>query len=156
MTWSTEQRSLIRSILITILTLSISCYCVGAMVLLGSQALRPGQVTTTPTQITPTGQPSPSITWLYVTATPSITPSITPTWTPSVTFTPFLTPTPTNTRTSTITPLPSSTFTAIATSTASLTPVLPPIETSSPVPTKTTPAPSATIAATATSPSSTP
>ena len=152
MTWSTEQRSLIRSILTTILTLSISCYCLGGMVLLGSQAVRPPLTTPTLTQSSPTSRLLPSITWVYMTLTASMTPSTTVTLTPSGTFTPFSTPTVTQTQTSSVTPIPSSTFTPSLTHTLTASPV-PPTDTPSPLPTNTrTPSPVLTDSTSPTTP----
>ncbi len=132
MTLPEERRSRIRSTLLTILAFSVSCYCLGAVVLQGASLIRPTKASPTPTiaPATDTPQATRQITWEFRTQTPSMEPSATATWTPSVTYTPFHTPTPT------ITPTPSPTATFTITFT--------PSDTATEIPPSDTPLPSDT------------
>ena len=117
MTLPEERRSRIRSTLLTILAFSISCYCLGAVVLQSASLVRPQKASSTPTVATNTPQITRQITWEFQTQTPSKEPSATITWTPSATYTPFHTPTPTITQTPTATATFTMTFTPSNTAT---------------------------------------
>jgi hypothetical protein len=60
---NSERHNQIRTILLTILAFSISCYCLGAIVLQGASVLRPATATPTATLATVTPSPTPLITW---------------------------------------------------------------------------------------------
>lgn len=108
-----NSRTRIRTILTLIILGSLSCYCLGMVVLQVNQAR---QRTPVPT-ISPTSTPSPVSTTVapgpvtqvpfFITNTPSLTPTVTITWTPSITPTQFVPPT----KSPTIAPTITETFT---------------------------------------------
>lgn len=137
-----DQSTRIRSILLSIILLTLPCYCLGIILLISSQnavsqptptiTFTPTETPVPPTSIIPTITSSatatytntPTITW---TASPTYTPFSTPTHTATNTYTP--TPSDTPTETPTITSTPTYTETVTLTPTPTDTPTLTPIVT---------------------------